>query len=54
MTGAIDGTRFLISDMAGSLFVVVLTIREKLVTGVSVDTLGQVSLPSTITYLDSG
>jgi len=54
--GKIDasGKRILLGDHMGNIHVLVLTTEGNVVTGMTLETLGESSCPSTITYLDEG
>lgn len=49
-----DGSRYLLSDHAGLLHLLVITHEKERVTGLKVELLGETSAASTISYLDNG
>lgn len=49
-----DGSRYLLSDHAGYLRLLVITHEKERVTGLKVEVLGETSAASTISYLDNG
>lgn len=49
-----DGSRYLLSDHAGSLHLLVVNHEKERVTGLKVELLGETSAASTISYLDNG
>ena len=48
-----DGSRYLLGDHLGCLWVLVLKAENNVMTGLDIDRLGVTSIPSTIVYLDS-
>ncbi|KAJ6836683.1 DNA damage-binding protein 1a [Iris pallida] len=49
-----DGSRYLLSDNAGLLHLLVITHEKDRVTGLKIEHLGETSVASTISYLDNG
>ena len=49
-----DGSRYLLGDHLGCLWVLVLKSNNGIMSGLDIDRLGVTSIPSTIVYLDSG
>ena len=49
-----DGSRFLLSDYLGGLFVLVLQHDAAAITGLALEYLGETSIASTLSYLDGG
>lgn len=49
-----DGSRYLLGDYVGNLYLLVLQHDNEHVAGLKVEPLGRTSAPSTITYLDNG
>jgi hypothetical protein len=50
----LDGSRWLLGDHTGQLFVLALQAVSMQVTDLSLDALGETSIPSSLTYLDNG
>ncbi|KAI9079024.1 hypothetical protein K1719_039024 [Acacia pycnantha] len=48
-----DGSRYLLGDITGLLSLLVITHEREKVTGLKIETLGETSIPSTISYLDN-
>ncbi|XP_077229211.1 DNA damage-binding protein 1 [Tasmannia lanceolata] len=48
-----DGSRYLLSDHAGLLYLLVITHEKERVTGLKIELLGETSVASTISYLDN-
>ncbi len=49
-----DGSRYLLGDYVGNLYLLVLQHDGEHVAGLKVEPLGRTSAPSTLTYLDNG
>ncbi|KAM0950707.1 putative transcription factor WD40-like family [Dioscorea sansibarensis] len=49
-----DGSRYLLSDNSGMLYLLVITHEKERVTGLKIEELGETSVASTISYLDNG
>jgi DNA damage-binding protein 1 len=49
-----DGSRYLLGDLSGQLHLLVITHKSERVTGLKLELLGETSIASTISYLDSG
>ncbi|KAH7654344.1 DNA damage-binding protein 1 [Dioscorea alata] len=49
-----DGSRYLLSDNSGMLYLLVITHEKERVTGLKIEELGETSVASTLSYLDNG